>query len=101
MEKWINQEKYEEGMAWEFFTAFASDGKEQGTIIESAPKRGNIEMAYSYDSKTQTLTVDIEIEDKYQVIPSIHGTDENPIIRLSILTGEFPAPYMQYVLRKM
>lgn len=101
LKKWIDQEDYVEGLKWEFHPEFALDGVEKGMITESAPDVKSIEMAYIYDRYKQSLRVDVEIQDIYEVIPSQYGTAENPVIRLNILTGEFPAPYLRYILRKI
>lgn len=101
LEKWIDKDDYVKGMKWKFCLGFAINGMEQGTIIESAPDVDCTDMVYIYNPEKQTLTVDIIIQDVYEVIPSQYGTSENPVIRLSILTDAFPAPYMRYILRKI
>lgn len=101
MAKWINQDQYKEGMKWQFCQNLSFGAQEQGLIIETAPNGTPIEMEYLYNYEKQTLVVDLEVQDRYEVIYSPYGTPLNPVIRLSILTGEFAAPYMRYILRRI
>ncbi|MFI3258904.1 MAG: hypothetical protein R3Y16_02275 [Rikenellaceae bacterium] len=69
---WINQDNFEAGkISWQFCLSTVHDNCEQGTIIERTPSLTAIEMEYIYNPSKQRLIVDAEIEDKYEVTPSV------------------------------
>ncbi len=99
--EWVNSDDYVKGMEWNFRTGFAFSNQEHGTIVESAPAEEQVEMEYLYSHTKQKLIVDIEVQDVYEVIVSPLGTAENPVIRLNILSTQYPLPYMRYILRRV
>ncbi|MFR9649644.1 MAG: hypothetical protein SNJ33_02035 [Rikenellaceae bacterium] len=99
--EWVNHEDYVEGMRWQFCLNFAANRYEQGVIIETSPNGERVEMEYIYNNERQRLTVDIEIQDIYKVIPSLYNTSLNSIIRLKLLSDDASASSMRYILRRV
>ncbi|MFI3304730.1 MAG: hypothetical protein SNF68_08480 [Rikenellaceae bacterium] len=111
--KWVACNRYVKGMIWDFHPQYFSPTRMIGCIIESTPKENSVDIPFSYNFDEAKLTVEIYTDsttgitdqsevDVYEVTSDNETSNNNPTIKLSILTEHnCPPPYFRYILQKI